>query len=222
MQATQNATPTTGSTRTTTPTPSPSAPATPTPSATQTATLTPTPTPEPVFTPGGKLSPLPLTVSFPNVGTDRSATHTLKIINSGKTMLSGFIDASGLIGTPFSVGSAAGSSFSLAHNRSQSVAITFAPASPQSTSKQAFAGTLRILTSDAKFSKVTLSVEGFGLTGKLVIPKALSFGKVKEGVEKTLTLTIKNQGLGVLHVTCRQPVAVRVQPAAIRTHGVHA
>jgi len=140
-------------------------------------------------------------VSFPNVGTDRSATHTLKIINSGKTTLSGFIDASGLIGTPFSVGSAAGSSFSLAHNRSQSVAITFAPASPQSTSKQAFAGTLRILTSDAKSPKVTVSVEGFGVTGKLVIPKALSFGKVKDGVEKTLTLTVKNQGLGVLHVT---------------------
>ena len=138
------------------------------------------------------------------MGTDRSATHTLKIINSGKGTLSGIVDASGLM-APFSLQSAAGLSFSLAHNRSQSFGIKFAPVSPQSASKQQFAGTISILSSDINLPKVTVSVKGSGVTGKLVTPKALSFGKVTDGGHKTLTLTIKNQGLGVLHVSIASP-----------------
>ncbi len=143
-------------------------------------------------------------VSFQNVGTGRSATRTLEIVNSGKGTLNGIVDTSGLM-APFSAPSAAGLSFNLAHNRSQPVAIKFAPGSPQTTSKQSFAGTLRILTGDIKLPAVTVSVQGFGITGKLVTPKALSFRKVKDGGQKTLTLTIKNQGLGVLHVSIGTP-----------------
>ena len=63
---------------------------------------------------------------------------------------------------------------------------------------------------------MTVSVEGFGVTGKLVIPKALSFGKVKDPGEKMLTLAVKNQGLGVLHVSIGSlsPSEFSLPPAA--------
>jgi len=177
---------------------------TPSPAASQGGTPTPAPTSVPVFTPGGKLSKLPATVSFGSVGTDKSSTRTLKITNSGTSTLSGIVDASELA-PPFSVPSSA-LSFSLAHSHSQSLPIEFAPTTPQGASRQSYTGTLSILTSDPKHpTAIAVAVQGFGVTGDLVVPKSLGFGKVANGKKKTATLLIKNTGQGVLHVTVGSP-----------------
>ncbi len=192
-------TPTGQGSQSVTPTPASSGGGTPSPGASQSSTPTPTPTAVPVFTPGGKLSKLPLTVSFGSLGTDKSSTHKLKITNSGAGTLSGIVDASELT-PPFSVPSSA-LSFSLKRNHSQSIAIEFAPTTPQSAARQSYTGTLNILTSDPKLpNAIAVAVKGIGVTGNLVVQKALGFGKVADGKKKTATLLIKNTGMGVLHV----------------------
>ncbi len=162
---------------------------------TATPTLTPTPTPTPKPTPAGTLALSSRAVSFLPIGAGTTATTSFNITDSGPGPLIGSIDASGL-GPAFSLSANTATAFNLTVGHSAKVVIQFAPTAPGS-----YAGSLTITSNDAKHSPSTVAVSGKAVAGTLSAPSTLSFGTVKVNATKTLALTIKNTGLGVLHGT---------------------
>ncbi len=154
-------------------------------------TATPTPTPKPTPTPSGTLALSSRAIAFPATGTGTTATTSFNITDSGPGLLIGSINASGL-GSAFSLGTA--TTFNLSANHSAKVVIQFAPASPGTDT-----GSLTITSNDPKHSPSTVTVSGKAVSGTLNAPATLSFGVVRVNTKKTMVLTIKNTGLGVLH-----------------------
>ena len=170
---------------TTTPTPAP----TPVPVSAPTATATP-----PTFTAGGTLSLSAKMLNFKTVGTDTMRTLSFKIRNSGAGVLNGNVDASGLA-APLFMTSGAGL-FSLARGQSTTVTVQAAPDQPG-----AFSGTIIITSGDPKHPLAGVAAIGIAAPGKIKVPAAVTFGKVKIGATAIRTIRICNQGPGVLHGT---------------------
>jgi hypothetical protein len=147
-------------------------------------------------TPPEFLTITPPSLDFPNVGTDTSATLEIKLKNTGKAKLTGSVSNGGLVGTPFSIKAGSGN-FSLAHNATKTVTIKFAPTAPVESS-----GSITVASSDPGNGDVQVGTSGTGVPGTLsVSAPMLDFPATKVGKAKSLKLTIKNTGLGVLHVT---------------------
>ncbi len=204
---TSTPTPTSAPTPTNTPAPTPTPTNAPTPTSTGVATPTPTPAPTPTPTPTPTRAPTPTptpgqphlsvkpgSVNFGEVGDGTTAAITIRLSNTGKAMLVGSVNGGSLSGTPFSVVAGAGS-FDLARSQTKAVTIRFAPTSSGKSS-----GAFSITSNDPNDHSVQVTVTGVGVPGKIAItPGALYFGGVSVGGKKTLTLTVENTGLGVLH-----------------------
>ena len=163
------------------------------PTLTPTSTPTSTPTPTATPTPAGTLSLSSKTVTFPLTGIDTTSTASFSITNTGLGSLIGNIDASAL-GPPAALSAATSTTIDLPAGHSQKVAIQFAPTLPG-----AYTGSLKIASNDPKHSPSTVTVTGKAVSGMLSGPKTLAFGTLRANAKKTLALTIKNVGLGVLH-----------------------
>jgi len=184
-------------------------PTTPTPTAapapTPTSAATPAPTPDPVsaptatatpptFTAGGTLSLSAKTLNFKIVGTDTERTLSFKIRNSGAGVLNGNVDASGLAAPLFMTSGAR--LFSLARGQSTTVTVQAAPDQPG-----AFSGTIIITSGDPKHPLAGVAADGVAAPGKIKVPAAVTFGKVKIGATAIRTIRTSNHGPGVLHGT---------------------
>ena len=121
-------------------------------------------------------------------------TLSFKIRNSGASTLNGNVDASGLAAPLFMTGGAV--QFSLARGQSTTVTVQAAPTQPG-----AFSGTIIITSGDPKHPLVAISAIGVAAPGKIKVPAAVNFGKVRIGGLAFKTIRISNQGPGVLHGT---------------------
>jgi sugar lactone lactonase YvrE len=195
-------TPTQTGSPTPTPTPTPVPTDTPTPTPTGTATPTATPTPVPTATPTSTPTPgpeflsiAPSAVNFPSVGIDTAQTMTIHLHNTGTTKLTGSVSKSGL-DAPFTVASGGGA-FNLGKNQTRAVAIKF---KPTEVNPAGYAGFVTIISNDPGNGAVEISVTGASVSGTLTLSTTtLDFPAVKVHGSKSLKLTIKNTGLGVLH-----------------------
>jgi len=168
--------------------PTPTATPTRSPTPTPTPTASPTPTPSPEF-----LAIAPPSANFPNVGIGTSVTLAIKLKNTGTAKLSGSVSNGGLVGTPFSIKAGSGK-FSLTHNKTKTVTIKFAPTAPVESS-----GSITIASSDPGNGDVQVGISGTGVPGTLsVSATTLDFPATKVHKSKSLNLTIKNIGPGVL------------------------
>jgi len=154
-----------------------------------TATATP-----PTFTAGGTLSLSAKTLNFKIVGTDTERTLSFKIRNSGAGVLNGNVDASGLAAPLFMTSGAR--LFSLARGQSTTVTVQAAPDQPG-----AFSGTIIITSGDPKHPLAGVAADGVAAPGKIKVPAAVTFGKVKIGATAIRTIRTSNHGPGVLHGT---------------------
>jgi hypothetical protein len=201
---TGTATPTSAATSTSAVTPIP-ATATQTPSITAVPTQTPTPVPVPALTPGGTLALSPTAISFGKVGTSTSTRQTLKIANSGQGKLYVYVDTSAMTSPPYSfvysppLLSGGLTIYVIPPNHDVLVTTRFAPG-PQAVPQQSFPGKIVVNSGDPHHPKETVAVSGTGETGTLVVSAAPSLS-VRHGRKKSATVTIRNAGLGVLHVT---------------------
>ncbi len=146
---------------------------------------TPTPTPS-------SLSITPPSVNFNQTGIGTAVSAMIKLKNIGKNKLSGSLSNSGLAGTPFSLAAGAGA-FQLARNQTKAVTIKFKPASPIT-----YFGTITIKSNDPGNPAAQVGISGTGVPGTLSAPSALNFPAVKVHQSRSLNLSIKNTGLGVL------------------------
>ena len=147
--------------------------------------------------PTPKLSLSAASIKFPSVGVDTgSVKRSFKITNSGDGTLTGNVDLSGLP-PPFATIGSDPSSFSLARNKSITVTVLFEPISPGDLH-----GSINIDSNDSSgHSPLVVTVAGKAAPGVLSVPAALRFGTVAVNRRKTATLSIRNTGAGVLHVT---------------------
>ncbi len=136
-------------------------------------------------------------IKFPAVGIDTgSSKRTFKITNSGEGVLTGSLDLSKLQ-APFATADGASTSFSLARNKSIAVSLLFTPTSAGESN-----GSIIVDTTNATGnSSSVVTVSGTGAPGLLSVASALKFGTVRVNGSKKMTLSIRNTGAGVLHVT---------------------
>jgi len=136
-------------------------------------------------------------IKFPAVGIDTgSAKRTFKITNSGDGTLTVSLDLSNLQ-APFATAGGTSTSFSVARNKSIAVSLLFTPTSAGDSH-----GSITIDASNpAGNSSSVVTVSGTGAPGLLSVASALKFGTVKVDGSKTMTLSIRNTGVGVLHLT---------------------
>jgi hypothetical protein len=157
------------------------------------ATATPRPTPTATPIPSGTLSVSPRTITFSTIGIGTTAASSFSIMNTGPGLLTGSVNASRLE-PPFSLAPNSATSFRLANMQSAKVVVQFAPISPGSAT-----GSIVITGSDTRHSPITVSVSGKAVSGALSGPKTLNFGTLKVGAKQTMTIMIRNTGLGVLN-----------------------
>jgi pseudomonalisin len=136
-------------------------------------------------------------INFPTVGIDTAAvTRSFKISNSGIGRLTGTLDLSALA-APFSLAKTSPTSFSLAHNQSVTINVEFAP-----TAVGVAYGSISVDSNDSKGNSPSpIAVSGAGASGALSVPATLNFGTVAVHKHETMSLTAKNSGPGVLHLT---------------------
>ncbi len=192
-----------------TPTPIQTLPApTPGPTPAPVSAPTATPTPLPTFISGGTLSLSTRTLNFKIVGTDTVRTLSFKIRNSGASRLNGNVDASA-VAAPLGMTGGAGR-FSLARGQLTTVTVQAAPTQPG-----AFSGTIIITSGDPKHPFAGVLASGVAAPGKIKVPAAVTFGKVKIGGEAIRAIRISNRGPGVLHGTVGEmtaPFSVSASP----------
>jgi VCBS repeat-containing protein len=92
-------------------------------------------------------------LKFGAVKHNKSEKLSFTITNSAKTVLQGYVDASGVVG-PLSVVSGAGS-FTLAKNKKTKVVVEFAP-----TASGKFTGAITVTSGDQKHLQETISISG--------------------------------------------------------------
>ena len=130
-------------------------------------------------------------LNFHTIGTGTTPTLTFGITNAANSLLVGNVDASSL---PSTLSLTAGSGpFSLTHSQSLKVTVLAAP-----TQAGPFSGTIGISSTDPKRPVVGLLVAGVAKAGKMKVPVAQNFGRVKIGKMPTKTFKVINQGLGLL------------------------
>jgi len=147
--------------------------------------------------PTPKLSLSAAAIKFPPVGIDTgSIRRSFKITNSGDGTLTGNLDLSALP-PPFAPLGSDPVSFSLARHKSITLTVLFTPVSPGDLH-----GSINIQSNDSGgHSPSVVKVAGTAAPGVLSVPAALRFGTVAVNGSKTATLSIRNTGAGVLHVT---------------------
>ncbi len=147
--------------------------------------------------PAPTLSLSAASIKFPPVGVDTgSVRRSFKISNSGEGLLTGSLDLTALQ-PPFATVGTPPASFSLARDKSITVTLLFTP-----TSAGDLQASINVTSNDSRGrspSVVTLS--GTGAAGILSVPPALKFGAVAVKRSRTMTLSIRNTGAGVLHPT---------------------
>ena len=146
-------------------------------------------------------------MKFGNVGTGTIATRSLSLHNVGKGVLSGEVEALGL---PPQYSLSVAGPFRLPHGSRLTATIQFAPQSVGQVP-----GAIVVLTGDPKHPSVSVPITAAGVSGTLSVAKSLNFGAVTAGQSRTMTLAIKNLGLGVLHGT----VGTLIAPFAVTSGG---
>jgi Cep192 domain 4/Abnormal spindle-like microcephaly-assoc'd, ASPM-SPD-2-Hydin/HYDIN/CFA65/VesB-like, Ig-like domain len=138
----------------------------------------------------GQLIASPMSVSFANAQTGKTATLPVSLTNSGTTPVQ--VVQAVAAGTVFSV-SGISAPFTLQPGQSAAFNVVFAPTASGSTS-----GTLTV-TSNASNPTVSISLSGTATaapsTGTVsTSPASLSFGNVQAGTSKNQTETLSNSG----------------------------
>jgi hypothetical protein len=98
----------------------------------------------------------PTTLDFGTLKVGQSKTMTLRIGNSGLTVLTGSFETSNLV-APFAAVLSAGGKFRIVHGASYSAIIRFAP-----RATGPFSGTITIVSNDPSNPSVTVTVQGSG------------------------------------------------------------
>jgi HYDIN/CFA65/VesB family protein/ASPM-SPD-2-Hydin domain-containing protein len=132
----------------------------------------------------------PRSINFGRVGIGAvAASHEVAIRNVGKDPLQ--VTVSGL-SAPFRVADAG--VFTVDPHSKKKLKVFFEPISTLVTTN----GQLMITSDDPQHPSAAINLKGRGEPGSLSLPKSLRFGQVRRGRSKSLTLQIRNTGLGLL------------------------
>jgi len=135
---------------------------------------------------------VPPVLGYLTVGTDTSKSKMLTIKNAAtKGEVIGNVPAGS---APFTVTAGSGP-FDLLPGQKKPATVQYAPTAPGASAE-----TLVITSNDPVHPSVKVKLSGTGASGKLVVPAHLIFLYPQAiGIGITKNLTIRNEGLGVLH-----------------------